>query len=93
MYLMNSTRPDIAYLVSRLSRYTSSPRRDHWNALIRVLRYLKYNLNLGLHYIKYPPILEGYSDTNWIYDNIETKSMSGYIYTLGGATVSWKSSK
>ena len=76
MYLMNSTRPDIAYSVSRLSRYTSSPGRVHWNALIRVLRYLKYTLNFELHYTKYPPVLEGYSDANWISDNIETKSTS-----------------
>ena len=39
------------------------------------------------------PVLEGYSDANWISDNTETKSTSGYIYTLGGATVSWKFSK
>jgi hypothetical protein len=93
MYLMNSTRPDIAYSISRLSRYTSNPGNDHWNALIRVLRYLKYTLDYGLHYTKYPPVLEGYSDANWISDNTETKSTSGYVFTLGGAAVSWKSSK
>ena len=93
MYLMNSTRPDIAYSVSKLSRYTSNLGRDHWIALIIVLRYLKYTLNFGVHYTKYPPVLEGYGDENWIFDNTETKSMSGYIYTLGGAAVSWKSSK
>ena len=64
MYLMNSTRPDIGYSVSKLSRYTNSPGRDHLNVLIRVLRYLKYTLNFGLHYTKYPPVLEGYSDAN-----------------------------
>lgn len=34
MYLMNSTRPDIAYAVSRLSRYTHNPSNDHWNAFL-----------------------------------------------------------
>ena len=29
MYLMSCTRPDIAYTVSRLSRYTSNPSVDH----------------------------------------------------------------
>ena len=38
MYIMNCTRPDLAYSISRLSRYSSNPGRDHWNALIRVLR-------------------------------------------------------
>ena len=93
MYLMNATRPDIAYSVSRLSRYTSNPGKDHWEALVRVLRYLKYTITYGLHYTKYPPVLEGYSDANWISDNTETKSTSGYVFTLGGAAISWKSSK
>ena len=42
MYVMNCTRPDIAYAVSKLSRYTSNPGPDHWKAIVRVLRYLKY---------------------------------------------------
>ena len=93
MYLMNATRPNIAYSVSRLSRYTSNPGKDHWEALVRVLRYLKYTITYGLHYTKYQPVLEGYSDANWISDNTETKSTSGYVFTLGGAAISWKSSK
>ncbi|XP_071902762.1 secreted RxLR effector protein 161-like [Coffea arabica] len=93
MYLMNSTRPDIAYSVSRLSRYTSSPGYDHWKALNRILRYLKFTSNYGLHYTKYPPVLEGFSDANWISDNTETKSISGYIFTLGGVVASWWSSE
>ncbi|CAL2262923.1 unnamed protein product [Prunus armeniaca] len=93
MYLMNSTRPDLAYSVSRLSRYTSNPRHDHWEALIKVLRYLKYTQDYELHYTRYPPVLEGYSDANWISDSTKTKSTSGYVFTLGGAVVFWKSSK
>ena len=41
MYVMNCTRSDIAYAVSKLSRYTSNPGPDHWKAIVRVLRYLK----------------------------------------------------
>ena len=93
MYLMNAIRPYIAYSVSRLSRYTSNPGKDHWKAFVRVLRYLKYTITYGLHYTRYPPVLEGYSDANWISDNLETKSTSGYVFTLRGAAVFWKSSK
>ena len=57
------------------------------------MRYLKYTLNYGLHYTRYPTVLEGYSDANWISDTKDTKSTSGYVFTLGGAAVSWKSSK
>ncbi|KAK4386386.1 Retrovirus-related Pol polyprotein from transposon TNT 1-94 [Sesamum angolense] len=40
---MNYTRPDIAYDVSRLSRYTYNPNKEYWDALRRLLRYLKDN--------------------------------------------------
>ena len=93
MYVMNCTRPDIAYAVNKLSRFTSNPGPNHWIALVRVLRYLRYTLNSGLHYTTYPAVLEGYSDANWISSSEDTKSTSGYVFTLGGGAVSWKSSK
>ena len=76
-----------------LARYMSNPGRDHWDALVRVLRYLKYTFEYGLHYTRYPLVLEGFNDANWITDSMETKLTSGYVFTLGGAAVSWKSSK
>ena len=38
-------------------------------------------------------ILEGYSDENWMSNVKDSKSHSGYVFTLGGAAVSWKSLK
>ncbi|GKC95438.1 hypothetical protein Tco_1160880, partial [Tanacetum coccineum] len=35
MSAMTSTRPDIAYAVGRLSRFTSNPGRQHWHAITR----------------------------------------------------------
>ncbi|KAJ9556753.1 hypothetical protein OSB04_011367 [Centaurea solstitialis] len=93
MYIMNCIRPDIAYTVSRLSRYSHNPDKDHWYALVRVLGYLKHTIQYGLHYRKFPPVIEGYCDANWISNNSESKSTSGYVFTLGGASISWKSSK
>ncbi|GKB88201.1 ty1-copia retrotransposon protein [Tanacetum coccineum] len=79
MYIMNCTRPDLAYSVSRLSRYSHNPDRGHWDALVRVLQYLKHTMAYGLHYTKYPPVLEGYCDANWISNHNEGKSTSGYV--------------
>ena len=93
MYLTNCTRPDLAYIVSKLSRYTSNPGTDHWKAIVRVLMYLRYTRNYGLHYTRYPEVLEGFSDANWISDVKDSKSTSGYVFTLAGATVSWRYSK
>ena len=33
MYLAGAMRPDISYVVSKLSQFTSNPRDDHWKAL------------------------------------------------------------
>lgn len=90
MYLTNCTRPDIAY-VSRLSRYTHNLSNEHWNALYRLLEYLKGTINHCLHYSNFPSVLEGYCDANWVSDNNEVSTTSGYIFTLGGGAVTWKS--
>jgi len=36
MYAMHCTRPDIAFSICKLSRYTSKPNTDHCTAIARV---------------------------------------------------------
>ncbi|XP_048494694.1 secreted RxLR effector protein 161-like [Beta vulgaris subsp. vulgaris] len=93
VFLMNYTRPDIAYVVSRLSRYTQNPNREHWVALIRLLKHLKGSINWGLHYQRTPCVIEGFCDDNWVSDNDEIQSTSDYVLTLARGAISWKSSK
>ena len=50
-------------------------------------------MEYGILYKKYPAVLEGYCDANWISDTKDSKSTSGYVFTIGGGAVSWKSSK
>ncbi|XP_051127819.1 secreted RxLR effector protein 161-like [Andrographis paniculata] len=93
MYLMSCTRLDITYVISKLRTFTSNPSREHWKAIVRVLRYLRFTRDYGLHYNRLPVVVEGYSDANWISDTLNSRSTSGYVFTLAGATISWKSSK
>ena len=93
MYLAGVTRPDISYAVSKLSRFTSNPGDDHWKALERVCRYLRGTSDYGIHYTGYPHVLEGYSDSNWILDADEIIATSGFVFTLAGAAVAWRSYK
>ena len=90
---MSCTRPDLAFAISRLSRYTSNPSDEHWKSIKRLLQYLRCTHNYGLHYTRYPEVIEGYSDANWISDIKDSKSTSGFLFTLGGGAISWKSSK
>ena len=47
-YLANGTRPDLAYSVGQVQLYTAFPRRHHWAALMRIMRYIKGTINHGL---------------------------------------------
>ncbi|XP_075088082.1 secreted RxLR effector protein 161-like [Nicotiana tabacum] len=93
IFFMNYTRPDIAYAVSRLSTYTHNPSSEHWNALHRLLRYLRGTMDWCLRFNKFLAVLEGFYDANWVTDNDEVSSTSGYVFTLGAGAISWKSSK
>ncbi|GJR87319.1 zinc finger, CCHC-type containing protein [Tanacetum coccineum] len=83
-------RPDIAYVVCKLSRYTSNLSQDHWKAIGRVLAYLKRTKQLALYYDRFPGILEGYSDASWITGSSDSKSTTGW-FLLGVGVVSWGS--
>nr|GFB44544.1 zinc finger, CCHC-type [Tanacetum cinerariifolium] len=58
MYAMINSRPDIAFVVGKLSRYTSNPNALHWEALGRVFQYLKETIDYGLTYSGYPSVIE-----------------------------------
>ncbi|CAM8940369.1 unnamed protein product [Rhodiola kirilowii] len=93
MYAMTSTRPDIAYAVGKLSRYTSNPSNLHWEAIRRVLKYLKGTMNYGLVYAGFPSVLVGYIDASWITNLEDHSSTSGWVFLLGGGAISWASKK
>jgi hypothetical protein len=88
MYLASATRPDISFFVSKLSRFVSNPRDNHWCALERVLRYLKGTMSYDIHYTRYPKVPEGFYDANWISDTDELYATSGYVFLLGGGAIS-----
>ncbi|KAF3661700.1 putative cytochrome 86A2-like [Capsicum annuum] len=93
MYALHCTRPDIGYAVGILSKFTSSPGVEHWNTLIRVVRYLKGTINVGLHYFAFLALFEGYSDATWNSDPNDSKSITAWIFTLARAAISWRSKK
>ncbi|KAL0396084.1 UNVERIFIED_CONTAM: Retrovirus-related Pol polyprotein from transposon TNT 1-94 [Sesamum calycinum] len=70
MYLMVSTRPDIVYAVSCLSRFMSNPGTTHWEALKWLFRYLNGSNNSGIKFSKCSEgvKLMGYVDSNYAND-------------------------
>ncbi|XP_047942673.1 secreted RxLR effector protein 161-like [Salvia hispanica] len=93
MYLMVSTRPDIAYAVSCLSRYMSNPGHVHWEALKWLLRYLMQTANYGLCYSKCDDgfLLTSFVDSNYANDRDKMKSTTSYVFTVCRSCISRKS--
>ena len=100
-YLACGTRPDIAFAVGVLGRFRNQPLIEHWNAIKRVFRYLSGTKDLCLRYgmNKEAPGggerigLCGYSDSDFAGDTQDRKSTGAYVFTLGGAAVTWSSKK
>jgi hypothetical protein len=92
IYLSNSTRPDIAYAVSYLARSMHAPTEENFMNAKRVLRYLKGTKDLSLKYYADDQLLFAYSDSSYAEEK-DYKSVGGYATILGGAAVSWKSTK
>uniref|UniRef100_A0AAV1T0F5 Reverse transcriptase Ty1/copia-type domain-containing protein n=1 Tax=Peronospora matthiolae TaxID=2874970 RepID=A0AAV1T0F5_9STRA len=94
MHLTTATRPDIAYAVGYVSRFTENPQQEHWTAVKRIFRYLQGTKSHGLRFQPSDKIdFRGYSDADWAGDHADRKSTSGYTFMLMGAPVSWGSKK
>lgn len=69
------------------------PGESHWSAVKTILKYLRRTKDLVLVYGNGELKLEGYTDSSFQSDVDDFKSMSGYVFSLNGGAVSWKSSK
>ena len=97
MFLAVATRPNIAFTVYRLGSFMSNPNMSHWTAAKRVLRYLSGTRDYGLTYRTDKPVpgnnhFVGYSDTSYA-NNADQTSVSGYVFLMNGAAISWGSKK
>ncbi|GKV37976.1 hypothetical protein SLEP1_g45935 [Rubroshorea leprosula] len=88
------TRPDISFAVSRLSQYMHQPTDLHWQALKRVLRYLRGTVYHGLLLRPQPSLsLHAYSDSDWAGDRDSSISTTSYVVFLGSNPISWRAAK
>ncbi|SGZ31663.1 BQ5605_C045g12226 [Microbotryum silenes-dioicae] len=93
LYLSGTTRPDIAFAVSKAARFCNDFTAEHWEALKHILRYLVGTRNFGIRYQKsFQPmsaILEGFVDADHGADPVTCRSVSGYVFMCAGGAISW----
>jgi len=91
---MMGTRPDLAYTVSTLSKFNCKPTSNHLLAVKLVLRYIQATAHLHLAFkMCTESSVEGFCDSDWAGDKDDSKSTSGYLFTLPEAAICWKSRK
>lgn len=91
-FIANRTRPDITFAVNFLSQYQENPGFKHWQALLRLLGYLKYTSHYMLNLSNVCSLnLIAYADADYASNIDDRKSCSGYLLLLDQAPISWSS--
>ncbi|XP_070014838.1 secreted RxLR effector protein 161-like [Nicotiana sylvestris] len=88
------TRLDISYAIRSLSQFMQHPKRSHWEASLRVVRYLKNAPGQGV-WLKdgVATKLSCWYDSDWATCPNTRRSVTGYVIKFGESLISWKSKK
>jgi hypothetical protein len=91
---LSLTRPDLAFAVNRVCQFMHRPTKVHWQAIKRILRYLKHIVTHGLLLTRTNSSqLQAFSDADWAGCPDDRKSTGAYCVFLGTNLVSWSSRK
>ena len=92
LYLMLSTRPDIAFSVTHLSQHSANPSQDHLNKALYICRYLIGMSSYSLVYNGGSSFsLTACTDSNWGSDPTSRLSQTGFYLKLADGLISWTS--
>ena len=92
MYAAVGTRPDIAYAVGQVARFSDNPGQPHWEAVKRIFQYLKGTRDHWLVYGDQDHSISGYTDADGM-SNEDRHAISGYAFLIDGGAVSWSSKR
>jgi len=95
LYISSGTRPDIAYSVNYLSRFKNCFDKTHYKYAMRILKYLIDTKDVKLRYKKNLIFdkTDCFVDSDFAGHNVNQKPRSGYVITLNGNVIFWKSQK
>ncbi|KAM1157994.1 hypothetical protein ACFX1X_028850 [Malus domestica] len=87
------TRPDLSFAVNQVCQFLHCPRDTHFQAVKRILRFLKGSVVQGLWFKKGSLQLTAFSDADWAGCVFYRRSTSGYCVYLGPNLISWSAKK
>jgi hypothetical protein len=92
MYAMVGTRPDLAYALGQVARFSHNPARLHWVAVNRIFKYLKGTADFCLCFDSSKDYdIVGYADSDWAGDPASRRSTGGHAFICCGGAVSFSS--
>ena len=88
------TCPELSYCVHVFVQFMQQPREEHWEAALRIVRYLKGNPGQGI-FLRFDSDLQlyAYCDSDWANCPLTHRSLMGYFVLLGNSPISWKTKK
>jgi hypothetical protein len=90
MYAMFCSGPDLSYAMRLVSRYMANLGKEHWNTVKWIFRYMQGTSNIYLQFGRTRKRLVGYVDSDFAADLGRRRSMTCYVFTIGGCVVSWR---
>ena len=88
------TCQDITFTVSLSAHFCSKTTSQHLIVVKRIFRYLRGTTHYGLLSNRNgSKAIIGYSDVDWGCDTFDCKSMTGYLFQIGGMDITWQSKK
>ena len=88
------TRPDISFAVNKVCQFLHASTTVHWEAVKRILRYVKQCTGLGLRiHRSVSTLISAFSDADWASCIDDRKSTGGFVVFLGSNLVSWSARK
>ncbi|XP_050123705.1 uncharacterized mitochondrial protein AtMg00810-like [Malus sylvestris] len=87
------TRPNISFAVNQVCQFFQCPRESHFQAVKRILRFLKGSAHQGLWFKKGSLHLTAFSDADWAGCIFDRRSTSGYCVYFGPNLISWSAKK
>ncbi|KAL1200788.1 Retrovirus-related Pol polyprotein from transposon RE1 [Cardamine amara subsp. amara] len=88
------TRPDLSYSVHVLPQFMQKPKQEHWNAALRVVRYLNKNPGQGILLRAHTELnLVAWCDSDFGSCPITRRSLTGWFIQLGDSPISWRTKK
>jgi len=88
------TRPELSYAIHLLSQFMHAPKTEHWDAVLRVIRYLKNNPGQGILLRADGDLkLTAWCDSDHASCPLTSRSLTAWFIQLGGSPLSWKTEK